>query len=166
VNTVKTLAQLQEAILRLTPEEQAELRRWMQAQSGGLMVRDPQAAYAPALELAPGMPSMAEAVPLRTDEDGVVRMRGSRIRLDTVITAFHLGSAPEEIVDKFPTLKVADVYQVIAYYLTHMAEVDAYLAVREKEAEVLRREVEARWSPIGLRERLLARKAAKAKTGD
>ena len=155
---MKTLAQLQDAVLRLAPEELEELRRWMQPQPGGLMVSEPQAAYAVASELAPGMPLSTEAVPLRADEDGVVRMRDSRLTLDTVIRAFRLGSTPEEIVQKFPGVGLPGAYQVIAYYLTHMAEVDAYLAVREKEAGILQQEIEARWDPAGLRERLLARK--------
>lgn len=101
-------------------------------------------------------------VPLITDSKGVIRVDGTRVTLDTVATAFRSGATAEEIVQQFPTLSLADVYQVIAYYLQHAAEVDAYLETRQKEAASLRQEIETRFDPRGLRARLLARRAATA----
>ena len=37
----------------------------------------------------------AETVPLRTDDEGVVRIGKTRITLDVVISAFHQGATPE-----------------------------------------------------------------------
>ena len=96
--------------------------------------------------------------PIRTDADGVARVGGTRVRLDTIITSFNAGSAPEEIVLKYPTLDLTDVYSVITYYLWHRAEVDAYLEERRKVADEARRETEARFPRDGVRERLLARR--------
>ena len=55
-------------------------------------------------ELAPHPP------PLRTEEGGVVRVGKTRVSLDTVIGAFHQGCSAEQIVLKFPTLELTDVY--------------------------------------------------------
>jgi hypothetical protein len=50
-------------------------------------------------------------------------------------STFLEGSPPEDIVDQFPTLDLADVYDVIAYYLRHRQDLDAYLADRERTYE-------------------------------
>jgi uncharacterized protein (DUF433 family) len=100
--------------------------------------------------------------PIRTDADGVARVGGTRVRLDTVVTSFNAGCAPEEIVLKYPSLDLNDVYSVIGYYLWHRGDVDAYLAERRKAADEANREVEARFPRQGLRERLLARRKDRA----
>jgi len=101
-----------------------------------------------------------DPVPLSVDPHGVVRVGGTRVTLDTVIGLFNQGHAPEWIADGFPTLELADIYAVIGYYIRHRLEVDAYLARRKKEAEVLRRQIEARPGYREFRERLRARRAA------
>jgi uncharacterized protein (DUF433 family) len=96
------------------------------------------------------------AVPLRTDQHGVIRVGATRVPLETVIHAFQNGATPEQIVYRFPALKLAEVYAVITYYLHHETEVNDYL--RQAEAEHVRSEVEARHPDmVGIRERLLAR---------
>ena len=72
--------------------------------------------------------------------------------LDTIVTAFRAG-ATEDIAQKFPTVALADVYQVIAYYLNHTAEVDAYVSQRQTEAAALQKEVEQSFDPVGVRAR-------------
>ena len=80
--------------------------------------------------------------------------------LDTVIQQFNNGAEPENIARGFPTLDLADVYDVIAFYLRRRRNVDAYLDARRQEAEKLRREIEANQPDrTELRARLLARKA-------
>jgi len=98
-----------------------------------------------------------EPIPLSTDADGVIRVAGTRVTLDTVIDTFMTGASPEEIVQDFPVLQLDDIYAVITYYLRHRAEVDAYLRERRTRAEAVRREIEAHSPQTGLRERLLAR---------
>jgi uncharacterized protein (DUF433 family) len=97
------------------------------------------------------------SVPLRIDSDGVVRVCGSRIPIDTIVNCFNNGESPEGIILAFPALKLADVYAIIAYYLQHQAEVDAYVEQRVQEAKEIRRRIEARSPQAGLREKLLAR---------
>jgi len=99
----------------------------------------------------------AEPVPLIEDADGVLRVGGTRVPLDTVVIAYEAGATPEEICLDFPTLRLDDVYSVITYYLRHRSEVEAYLSRRRKEAEKVRQDNEARFDPQGLRERLRAR---------
>ncbi len=101
----------------------------------------------------------AEKAPLRTDQDGVVRVGQTRVTLDTVVDAFRDGATAEEIAQQYPTLQLAEVYAVIAYYLHHQDVVDAYLRKRGDQAAAVRRENEARFDPRGVRERLLARRA-------
>jgi uncharacterized protein (DUF433 family) len=103
-----------------------------------------------------------DPVPLRTDEHGVIRVGESQVLLDIVIREFNNGSDPEGIVQGYPTLDLANVYAVIAYYLRHPKEVDAYLQSRREEAEQLRKEIEAKHpGRADLRAKLLARKAQK-----
>ena len=102
---------------------------------------------------------VAQPAPLKLDADGVIRVGGTRVRLDTVVGAFNVGSSPEEIVLKYPSLRLTDVYAVVTYYLWHQEEVDAYLEERSRRADEVRRENEARFPPDGVRDRLLARRA-------
>jgi len=97
-------------------------------------------------------------LPLATDPDGVVRVGSSRVTLDTVVAAFREGMTPEGIVEQYPSLQLADVYSVIGYVLRRPDEVAAYLRDRKQLADDVRRENEARFDPIGIRDRLLARR--------
>lgn len=99
----------------------------------------------------------AEPLPLKTDQDGVVRVGGTRVPLDTVVYAFKEGASAEEIALRYPTLELADVYAAITYYLNHRPAVESYLREREAHARAVRRENEARFDPRRIRERLLAR---------
>lgn len=99
-----------------------------------------------------------EAPPLATDPDGVVRVAGTRIPLDTVIAAFVAGATAEEISQQFPSLVLADVYQVIAYYLRRPSEVEEYLGRRRTQIQAVRASNERRFDAAGIRARLVARR--------
>jgi hypothetical protein len=75
-----------------------------------------------------------------------------------VIGAFQNGCTAEQIAYKYPSLNLADIYAVITYYLRHRQEVEVYLAQQWQEAEGIRREVEERFPPSGVRECLFARR--------
>jgi uncharacterized protein (DUF433 family) len=100
----------------------------------------------------------AEPIPLATDADGVVRVGSSRVTLDTVVAAFREGMTPEGIVEQYPSLRLAEVYSVIGYVLRHPEQVETYLRERERLAAAVRRENEARFDPVGVRDRLVARR--------
>ena len=99
------------------------------------------------------------AVLLRADEQGVMRVGATRVWLDTVITAWKQGESPEQIVENFDSLSLADVYGVIGYYLNHRTEVEQYLEQNRLAGGRLRAEMERRFPQAGIRERLLARYA-------
>jgi uncharacterized protein (DUF433 family) len=82
-----------------------------------------------------------------TSVHGPIRVRGTRVTLDTTVTTFHAGTTAEEIAQKFPTVALADVYQIVAHYLNHTAEIDAYLSQREVTAAALKSEIEKRFEP-------------------
>jgi uncharacterized protein (DUF433 family) len=83
------------------------------------------------------------AVPLRREAGGAIRVGESRVLLELVIRAFQEGATPEAIVQTYDTLRLADVYAVIGYYLVHPAPIDEYLQQRETAAEATRRTIEA-----------------------
>lgn len=94
------------------------------------------------------------AIPLQTDSDGAIRISHTRITLDTVVTAFNQGLSAEEIVSKFPSLKLGDVYAVIGYYLRRQQEIDTYL---HQEEDSIRKRYPEVFETAGIRERLIAR---------
>jgi uncharacterized protein (DUF433 family) len=99
----------------------------------------------------------SQPIPLRSDADGVIRVVGTRVTLDTIAYAFEHGATAEEIVQQYPTLPLAEVYSVLGYVLHHQAEVVAYLAGRAEDRSAVRKENERRFDPQGIRSRLLAR---------
>ena len=101
----------------------------------------------------------SEVVPLEFDENGAARVGGTRVTLDTIIAAFSDGATAEEIAQQYPSLELADIYQLIAYYLRRRSEVEAYLHKRAVQAGETRKKNESRFDPQGIRDRLLARLA-------
>lgn len=98
--------------------------------------------------------------PLRLDPNGTLYIGETRVPLDTVVGVYETGASPEEIVRRYDTLRLSDVFAVIGYYLTHRDEVDAYLAERRQVAAEVRAENQARFPTEGTCERLLARRQA------
>jgi uncharacterized protein (DUF433 family) len=103
------------------------------------------------------LPFDADRPPLRQDEGGVIRVGNTRVSLDLIVEQYENGMTPEEMVRAYDTLVLADVHAVIAYYLRHQAEVQAYLQRRAEEAAALRAKIEAE-RPRVSRDELLARR--------
>jgi uncharacterized protein (DUF433 family) len=99
-----------------------------------------------------------ESVPLELHPDGVVRVGGTRVSLDTVVAAFNQGATAEEITSQYPSLQLADLYNAIAFYLRRQEEVEQYLQQRQNHAREIRQQNERRFDPEGVRDRLLARR--------
>lgn len=106
---------------------------------------------------------VTEIIPLEPDSSGVLRVGKTRVTLDTVVAAFCQGATAEEIVHQYPSLDLADVYQIIGYYLRRFSEVEQYLQKRKAKAKAVRRQNEARFDPQGVRARLLARRTRRAR---
>lgn len=77
----------------------------------------------------------AEKPPIREDESGAWRVGATRVLLELVVIAHERGDSPEAIVEQYPSLDLADVYGVIAYYLRNRGAVDAYIAERARIGE-------------------------------
>jgi uncharacterized protein (DUF433 family) len=94
------------------------------------------------------MDIVADPVPMKVNERGMVRIAGTRITLDTVVGAYRRGDTPDEIHYGFPSLSLADIYFVISYYLRHREMVDAYIAENHRKAREALSEYEAKFGPM------------------
>lgn len=97
------------------------------------------------------------SIPLQKESDGTIYVTGTRIPLDTIITAYLNGDSAEEIVDSFDSLRLSDVYAIISYYLDRQDSVNAYLQARQAEADQLQTTLQERFPSTNIRQRLLAR---------
>ena len=104
------------------------------------------------------IPAATETLPLDMGDDGVIRVSKTRVTLDTLVKAFAEGATAEEIAQQYPSVPLADVYSVIGYYLRQNREVETYLSERRANAEQIRNQNEMRQNPVGIRERLVARR--------
>jgi uncharacterized protein (DUF433 family) len=101
-----------------------------------------------------------QPVPLRQDETGAIRVGNTRVLFELILEAYLDGATPETIVQWFDSLRLADVYAVISYYLNHAEEVKEYLRQREELAAEVRRKIETgQPGRPNFREELLARGA-------
>ena len=102
----------------------------------------------------------AVTVPLEYNEQGVIRVSGTRVSLDSVLHAYNEGATPEEIVYRFPTVKLDDLYAVISYALRHPERIADYLNRQQTKQTQLRDELADQFPANDLRARLMARRAA------
>jgi uncharacterized protein (DUF433 family) len=56
-----------------------------------------------------------------------IRIKGTRVGIETVLRDYRSGASAEEIVLRYPTLSLEQIHAAITYYLRNRAEVDAYL---------------------------------------
>lgn len=95
--------------------------------------------------------------PLETDDGGILRVGGTRVPVDAVIGAWNEGASAEEITALYPALRLADVYDSIAYYLRHRESLDEYLEEQEQARKAVREEARRRFDTSSLRAELVAR---------
>ena len=85
-----------------------------------------------------GLDLAAMAVPLYWAEGGqVLRVCGSRISLEDIITWYRMGCTAEMICEDYPWLELGDIYMVIAYYLRNKEKVHAYFLESYERTEGL-----------------------------
>src|SRR5688572_11903165 len=87
--------------------------------------------------------------PIHEDSEGVLRIAGTRVTLDSLVIAFDHGATAEEIAQKYPSIDLTSVYEVIAYVLRHREAVDEYLSKRQDKYADVRAEVEKRFPTDG-----------------
>jgi uncharacterized protein (DUF433 family) len=93
---------------------------------------------------------------LTEDAGGEIRVTGHRIGLFHLVHYYNEGYPAEMLACQYPTLPLALIHKVIAFYLENRPEVDAYVATcrdelsrqrdanpRRIEANVLRQRLEA-----------------------
>ena len=98
--------------------------------------------------------------PLRLDANGVVRVGDTRVTLETVIRRFLSGDTPEEISEAY-LLTLSHSYSTISYFLQHRTEVYEYLREVENHENEAFQMIERNSNTTALREKLMARMAAK-----
>jgi len=65
-----------------------------------------------------------------------IRVKGTRIGIETVVRDYLQGASPEEIVLHYPTLSLEQVHATITYYLANRDKVGLYMArVRQLQEE-------------------------------
>jgi uncharacterized protein (DUF433 family) len=74
---------------------------------------------------------------LAQDKYGYIHLAGHRIGLRHVVDLYNDGYPPEMILDQFPTLSLALIHKIIAFYLENQTEVDAYIAQCRQEIDRL-----------------------------
>ena len=77
---------------------------------------------------------------LETLSDQDVRVKGTRVGIEHVLSAYLAGSLPEEIAVEFSTVTLEQVHGVIACYLRQRKEVDEYLRRWRDRAHRIRSE--------------------------
>ena len=67
-----------------------------------------------------------------------IRLKGHRIGIETILLDYlELGLFPEDIVLRYPTLTLEEVYATITYYYRNQEKIDAYLREHKDTRNVL-----------------------------
>jgi uncharacterized protein (DUF433 family) len=82
-------------------------------------------------------------VPLTQTEEWTIRISGTRVNLEAVVYQYEQGETAEAIRESFPSLRLADIYAVISYYLNHREQVNDYLRDQERKAQAIRDDIES-----------------------
>jgi len=64
-----------------------------------------------------------------------IRIKGTRIGIETVLDDYLNGASPEEIAARYRNLTLEQVYATIIYYLHHQEQIDAYLEAWRRHGE-------------------------------
>jgi uncharacterized protein (DUF433 family) len=81
---------------------------------------------------------------------GKPRIAGSRIRVQDIV-AWHerQGQSPDDIVEQFPQLSLADVHAALTYYFDHRDHVDRQIAEDVAFADTLKADARRARKPVG-----------------
>src|SRR5262245_40180576 len=101
------------------------------------------------------------------EQDGEVRLVGHRIGLFHLLWSYNEGDSAEMLLERFPTLAMAQIHKVLGFYWENKAQVDASWAEARRRLEGQRAAGE-HLDVNALRARLAARQgsgAAPVRTG-
>ena len=102
-----------------------------------------------------------QPAPFYVEENGAARVVGTRFPIEFIIENWLAGESPEVIAQSFVPLDLEKVYTVVAYYLSHREELDAYLAELDANWERLKEEMAAAGVLGPSTEELLKRRAGR-----
>ncbi len=77
-----------------------------------------------------------------------IRIRGTRVGIETVLEDYHEGSSPEEIAARYHSLTLEQVYATITYYWRHQSQIDGYLQAWRDYSDQAAQEHEQRPSKV------------------
>ena len=87
-----------------------------------------------------------------------IRLKGSRVGIETILFDYlELGLFPEDLVVRYPTLSLEQVYATITYYWHNKAQIDTYLREWQKHGDRMREKQDRNPSPGVLRLREIIR---------
>jgi uncharacterized protein (DUF433 family) len=85
---------------------------------------------------------------------GEIRLTGHRIGLLHLVDRYNQGYSPEAILCDYPSLSLALIHKVIAFYLDNQAGVDSYVTTSRTEIDRQAAEPSPAPSMVELRRRL------------
>jgi len=93
--------------------------------------------------MATKLPLDPRPVPLTELDNGVLRVTGTRIPLEQIVEHHKGGQTPEQIVEAFDSLRLADVYTLIGFYLENQTAVDEYVRQMDELGDQMERKIKA-----------------------
>ncbi len=94
------------------------------------------------MQKAMGQLAKMASLRVQTEHPHIVRIEGvcggrpiiagTRISVRTIAERVRLGDSPEQIVENYPPLTLAQVYDALSYYHEHKSEIEAEIAANEE----------------------------------
>jgi uncharacterized protein (DUF433 family) len=90
------------------------------------------------------MPTVLETNLVRTPGvcGGRLRIDGTRMTVNQIVTLHQQGLTPEQIVEQYPQRSLSDIYTVLAWYHANKAEFDKELAEEAAAEERARQTIQ------------------------
>jgi uncharacterized protein (DUF433 family) len=58
-------------------------------------------------------------------------VEGTRVSIRDIVEQWKLGSTPEEILSIYPHIKLAQIFEALAYYQDNMSEIDHFIEINK-----------------------------------
>jgi uncharacterized protein (DUF433 family) len=71
---------------------------------------------------------------------GLICIGGTRITVHRITTLYKQGQSPEQMVETYPHISLAQVYAALAYYHANRAEIESELAAADAQYDQLKQE--------------------------
>jgi uncharacterized protein (DUF433 family) len=68
---------------------------------------------------------------------GRLRIDGTRMTVNQIVTLYRQGLSAEQIVEQYPQRTIGEIYTVLAWYHEHREEFDAELAAEAAEEDAI-----------------------------